>query len=216
LNFVVHVLTAPGAAAICVQACPTAAGVAGLVWSAHTSCSSSEIRAALEKTAKKPENSTAVWTKEYGAGIVQALAAHQYLTKHPCSGAQVATLETAAIRTPSFGVDMSHKFWDVHWGFAKENNMSFVNVNITVTDPESGEPIPDQDVRVAVRPGPQGSPEVKVTCEKHSLETDDDGVATAACTLHGAQPGHKVTLIVKVPAGESGFKEVIVPYELVV
>jgi hypothetical protein len=203
-----------------VQACPTAAGVAGLVWSAHTSCTSIEIRAALEKTAKKPDNTTAGWTKEYGAGIVQALAAHEYLTANPCSGALAAppdTPESAEIQVPSFGVDLVHTQWDSHWSWAQERKMSFVSVNVTVTDPATGEPIADQDVRIAIKKDDkEGSPEVEVTCEKHSLETDDDGVASAACTLRGAEPGHKVTFIVKLPAGDSGFKEVIMPYQLTV
>jgi hypothetical protein len=176
------------------------------------------MRAALEQTAKKPDNSTEAWTKEYGAGIIQALAAHEYLSSHPCSGVFAAkpdTPESAEIQVPSFGVDLVHKQWESHWGWAKDRKMSFVSVNVTVTDPATGEPIADQDVRIAIKPAPD-SPEVEVTCEKHTLETDDDGVASAACTLRGADPGHQVTFIVKVPAGDSGFREVIMPYNLVI
>lgn len=76
-------ITFPGTS----MACPTAAGVAGLVWSAHTDCTSDEIRQALEKSARRPASWSADIQRDdqYGHGIVQALAAHQYLQQHPCA-----------------------------------------------------------------------------------------------------------------------------------
>ncbi|WIA30248.1 hypothetical protein OEZ86_000338 [Tetradesmus obliquus] len=62
---------------------PIAAGVAGLVWSAHTNCSAADLRAAITATAKgagAPGRDV-----YYGNGIVKALAAHTYLAANPCT-----------------------------------------------------------------------------------------------------------------------------------
>jgi hypothetical protein len=66
------------------QATPTAAGVAGLVWSAHTKCSGPELRAAISWTAS--DLGTPGYDNEFGHGLVQAAAAHKYLQDNPCTG----------------------------------------------------------------------------------------------------------------------------------
>lgn len=50
----------------------------------HCRCTSAEIRAALAKTAVKPDNSTGR-DQHYGYGIIQAKAAHEYLKANPCN-----------------------------------------------------------------------------------------------------------------------------------
>ncbi|KAF8057743.1 ALG10 [Scenedesmus sp. PABB004] len=66
------------------MATPGAAAVAGLVWSAHTDCSAAELRAAISASAR--DAGAPGRDDEYGSGIVQALAAHQYLNANPCVG----------------------------------------------------------------------------------------------------------------------------------
>lgn len=79
------------------MATPTAAGVAGLVWGAHTECTAAEIRNALLNTALMPSAGAESDTNgvgvagskrndQYGRGIVQAMAAHKYLEAKPCVG----------------------------------------------------------------------------------------------------------------------------------
>jgi serine protease len=60
-----------------------AAGVAGLVWSAHTECTASEIRAAISASAR--DLGIEGRDNHYGHGLVQAMAAHQYLIANRCS-----------------------------------------------------------------------------------------------------------------------------------
>lgn len=63
------------------MAAPHVAGVAALVWSHFQECTNDEIRTVLKQTALPlgPSNS-------YGAGVVQAKAAYDYLTQNGCAG----------------------------------------------------------------------------------------------------------------------------------
>jgi len=64
------------------QAAAVAAGAAGLVWSAHPFCTAAELRAAVSATAA--DLGAPGRDPKFGHGLVQALAAHQYLLTQPC------------------------------------------------------------------------------------------------------------------------------------
>lgn len=57
--------------------------MAGLVWSAHTECTADQLRSAISATAQ--DKGDRGRDKQYGFGIVKALAAHNYLLANPCS-----------------------------------------------------------------------------------------------------------------------------------
>ncbi|WP_423186441.1 S8 family serine peptidase [Alishewanella sp. d11] len=67
------------------MASPHVAGVAALVWSNHSSCSASQIRNALNATAL--DLGAAGRDNSFGFGLVQAKAAHDWLTNNGCDGA---------------------------------------------------------------------------------------------------------------------------------
>lgn len=71
------------------MAVPHVSGVAALVWSHHSKCSNTQIRYAMAKTAKDLNDGTANGGQgcddKFGYGLVQALAAHQFLNNHPCN-----------------------------------------------------------------------------------------------------------------------------------
>jgi len=67
------------------MASPYAAGVAALVWSHFPTCTNSQIRYTLSKTAK--DIGAPGCDQITGNGIVQALAAFDFLHKNPCKGA---------------------------------------------------------------------------------------------------------------------------------
>ncbi|WIA12437.1 hypothetical protein OEZ85_012474 [Tetradesmus obliquus] len=67
------------------MATPAAAGVAGLVWSAHTECTASQLRDAISKSAQ--DRGPRGRDDLYGFGIVKALQAHKYLQANPCAPA---------------------------------------------------------------------------------------------------------------------------------
>lgn len=64
------------------MATPHVAGVAALVWSHAPHCRSGALRNALEATAR--DLGAAGWDYRYGAGLVQARAAVDYLAASPC------------------------------------------------------------------------------------------------------------------------------------
>lgn len=197
------------------QACPTAAGVAGLVWSAHTDCSSSEIRNALEQSAKKPAAAPdKPWTPEYGHGIIQALAAHQYLQQHPCQGSgQVDIAMTHDVVSVSWHRDSDAAASKVR----RAGSVRFVDVKIAVKYAGTETPVAGQAVRLTVRPGPEGT---TLACQKYVLTTDVTGVANAKCQLaQGSSTGSssssssKAVLVARVPEAP-GFKEAFKVYEI--
>lgn len=66
------------------MATPTVAGIAARVWSNHPSCTGEEIRSALKATAL--DGGATGKDAFFGYGIVQAKAAHDYLTANGCQG----------------------------------------------------------------------------------------------------------------------------------
>ncbi|WP_305879905.1 S8 family serine peptidase [Simiduia sp. 21SJ11W-1] len=66
------------------MATPHVAGVAALVWSYHTSCTNSQIRAAMNATAE--DLGAAGRDNAYGYGLIQAKAAKDYLDTYGCAG----------------------------------------------------------------------------------------------------------------------------------
>jgi hypothetical protein len=67
------------------MAAPHVSAVAALVWSAFTACPGYTIRAALKAAAL--DLGTPGTDEEFGAGLVQARAAYDYLLGHPCATA---------------------------------------------------------------------------------------------------------------------------------
>lgn len=67
------------------MATPAAAGLAGLVWSAHSNCTAAEIRAAA--TASALDVNISGWDQYTGFGLVQGKAMLQHLESHPCQQA---------------------------------------------------------------------------------------------------------------------------------
>lgn len=57
------------------------------VWSAHTDCSASELRRAISATAI--DKGAPGRDENFGFGVIQSLAAHEYLKSNPCSGKNV-------------------------------------------------------------------------------------------------------------------------------
>ncbi|KKO46066.1 peptidase S8 [Arsukibacterium ikkense] len=66
------------------MASPHVAGVAALVWSNHPSCTAPQIRNALNVTAQ--DRGAAGRDNSFGWGIVQAKAAHDWITNNGCDG----------------------------------------------------------------------------------------------------------------------------------
>jgi hypothetical protein len=57
------------------------------VWSAHSECSASELRRAISASAI--DRGAPGRDEQYGFGVIQSLAAHQYLQANPCTGKAV-------------------------------------------------------------------------------------------------------------------------------
>jgi hypothetical protein len=57
------------------------------VWSAHPTCSASELRRAISATAI--DRGATGRDEQYGFGVIQSLSAHHYLRDNPCSGRNV-------------------------------------------------------------------------------------------------------------------------------
>ncbi|MFM7786347.1 MAG: S8 family serine peptidase [Gammaproteobacteria bacterium] len=66
------------------MATPHVAGVAALIWSRHPKCSNDQVRRAMEDTALDLGNAGRDWS--FGAGLVQARAADDYLKMLGCGG----------------------------------------------------------------------------------------------------------------------------------
>ena len=66
------------------MATPAVSGIAALVWSNHNDCTGTEIREALKATAE--DQGAAGNDVYFGAGIVKAKAASDYLTANSCGG----------------------------------------------------------------------------------------------------------------------------------
>lgn len=67
------------------SAAAVVAGVVGLLWSGHPSCSATQMRQALEATARQVEGAQGTRNDKFGYGIVQAKAADDYLLANPCT-----------------------------------------------------------------------------------------------------------------------------------
>ncbi|CCQ10944.1 Alkaline serine protease [Pseudoalteromonas luteoviolacea B = ATCC 29581] len=73
------------------MATPHVSGVAALVWSHFPECSNTQIRNALNATAK--DKGTSGRDTSYGFGIVQAKAAYNYLSQNRCDGVTQVTAD---------------------------------------------------------------------------------------------------------------------------
>jgi Subtilase family len=158
------------------QATPTAAGVAGLVWSAHPECTSDELIAAVSWSAKdlgKPG-----YDEEYGFGLVQAEAAHEYLVANPCRGGGASEPP----RT-SGSLNTAHKLsLTVNGPRSKVMVGETVQVSVQVA---RASPAAASVEGVAVRITTE--PEGRLRCTQMQLSTNAVGNASTTCRViaHG-------------------------------
>lgn len=82
------------------MASPHVAGVAALVWSHHSSCTTQEIRDALAATAE--DLGASGRDNEFGHGLVQAANAVDYITANGCAGGDDGGGDTNEAPTASF------------------------------------------------------------------------------------------------------------------
>lgn len=163
------------------MATPAAAGVAGLVWSAHPNCTSGEVRAALRRSARKvPGMNGATRDNAYGHGVVQALAAHRFLQANICA-ADRATATVVLRVTPS-----------------RTAKGKTVTARVTVTDAVTRKPLAKAAVRLALGASGAGL----LSCKSLSLTTNASGVASTSCTV---QRQGSTTLVARM-AGSKAYK----------
>ncbi|KAF6262151.1 peptidase S8/S53 domain-containing protein [Scenedesmus sp. NREL 46B-D3] len=158
------------------MATPTAAGVAGLVWSAHTECSGPELRAAMSWTAT--DLGTPGYDNEFGHGLVQAAAAHKYLQANPCTGTRSPAEPSkdparqppaAPVRTMQLLSNVTNR---VHVG-------SVVRFTAKVTSLDTAR-AEVKDLSVRLRPKPTYSMACGTT---NVVKTDAAGQAVVHCTI---------------------------------
>jgi Subtilase family/PA domain len=170
------------------MATPTVAGVAGLVWSAHTDCTAAEIRAALAATASRPGQLSAagggVLTRDehYGYGIVRAHDAHEYLNAHPCAGRRVElSLSARALGSVRGGGNNGNS--NELQGLAVGTT---VHVRVSARESVTGAPIAGQRVALSALP-PGGDPSSVrppvMECAMAALTTNAEGIAATTCTM---------------------------------
>jgi hypothetical protein len=112
----------------------------------------------------KPANTTAGRDQKYGFGIVQALAAHNYLEANPCtaSGVKVTLQHTVPTATAAAGPTVGGR----------------VQVSVQVQDQATGRPIIGQRVLLTAEPSRKA-----VACRSYSLTTNKQGTAVTSCQL---------------------------------
>jgi hypothetical protein len=165
------------------QATPHVSGVIGAVWAAHTECTGSEVRAALEATAVLPDGIApgVNRTDNTGYGLIQARAMHDYLVANPCKG-----------RSMQVTMDLSTT--------AVEANMTFV-VTLSVrefappTTPVAGLSVKLMGLSLS------GGGSRQMRCNPTKMITNARGQVSSRCRLSG-QPGRmKVIAMVSAVAG---------------
>jgi Subtilase family/PA domain len=186
------------------MACPTAAGVAGLVWSAHTECTAAELRAALENSATKPAAAPYVdWTPEYGHGIINALSAHRYLQINPCAAARGASApypQSLQFTLRSLPVAASER-QNVRPRDGEVPAVRWVQLEVEVREAGTGAPAAGLGVQLTVVPsstGPEG-----VMCSETNVSTDADGIARTRCRVNARLLG-LATVTARIAAQKAG------------
>lgn len=182
------------------MATPNAAGVAGLVWSAHTDCTRDQIRAALQATATlHPGSSTASAVTQqgtrsdaYGYGIIQALAAHNYLKAKPCSKSGQGSAEKLNV-TVVIRAETGTNKTDSTDGTPQAVG-TWVHVVVRVKDSQ-GNKVAGQMVRLNVSPSKN-----YLKCGTYERATRAEGAFGVRCRV--LKPG-KVTVTATVPASTS-------------
>jgi Subtilase family len=172
------------------MATPLCAGLAGMLWAAHTECSAAEVHAALRATAKLPAGSPAGVnrTNSAGYGIVQARAAHEYLLANPC---MTRSMRASLIFGPSN-----------KGPFAAGSVLS-----VSVFVREAGVPsVPLAGLAVQLVPGPgaSGGGAPLVQCERTALRTGVVGRASTRCTLSAQAGRTSLTAVVSGLPGMAG------------
>lgn len=175
------------------MATPTAAGVAGLVWSAHTECSGPELRAAISWSAA--DLGTPGYDNEFGHGLVQAAAAHKYLQENRCTGTRSPTEPSktpagepapAPVRTLTIASNATGR---VRVG-------SVVRFTAKVTSSETAR-AEVHNVNVRLRP----SPPYSMACgTSNVVKTNAAGVAVVHCSI--VSPG-TVALEARIGSGDN-------------
>ena len=154
------------------MATPHVSGVAALVWGNHPDCEVAEIRNALNATAEDLGNSGR--DDSYGYGLVQAKAAHDYLTEAGCGGVIIsppnaAFTESCSDSSCDFDASNSNDpdgtITNYSWDFGDGNNGSGVaashtyaadgayNVVLTVTDNDGQTDTDAKTVNIGTSPG---------------------------------------------------------------
>lgn len=112
------------------MATPAVSGMAALVWSNHPTCTGQQIRAALKATAK--DSGAAGKDVYFGYGIVQAKAAHDYLTQNGCSGGNGGGGTTAIDLTVSGYTSGKTRYADLTWANATTANVDIYRNSVKV------------------------------------------------------------------------------------
>jgi hypothetical protein len=175
------------------QATPTAAGVAGLVWSAHTECSGPELRAAISWSAA--DLGTPGYDNEFGHGLVQAAAAHKYLQQNPCTGTRTpAEPSKDAATQPNPSPVRTLQIASNATGRVRVGSVVRFTAKVSSSDTARAEV---RNVSVRMRPIPAYS----MACgTSTAVKTNAAGVAIVHCTI--VSPG-SISLEVRIGSGDS-------------
>jgi hypothetical protein len=179
------------------MATPAVAGIAGLVWSAHTACNSAQIRAALLATAKMPQGATADGTSyvkgtrndDVGFGIVQALAAHQYLLAQPCKPQR--PLQVTVLLRPD-GVNGTDSSAVALPPDALRTVGQRITLIVKVVDAD-GKRVVGQKVRIGIQPSAD-----LIRCGAYERSTNTAGALGIRCQVMKAG---RAVVTATVPAG---------------
>lgn len=178
------------------MATPTAAGVAGLVWSAHTECSGPELKAAVSWSAQ--DLGSAGYDQEFGHGLVQAAAAHAYLQSNPCSGTSTPSEPPRGARKQQ-PTDQPLRKLDISSDVSASARIRVgdtVKFNVKVTASAEGQQVENVAVRL------RSKPEYSLACgSKAYVVTDATGAAGVTCTI--VNPGN-VSLEARIGNKEGG------------
>lgn len=109
------------------MATPAVSGIAALVWSNHPSCTGTQIRNALKATAK--DAGAAGKDVYFGYGIVQAAAAHQYLTTNGCGGGTTTPGISLTLQAIS---SKGKRYVDLNWASATTSSVDLYRNNVKI------------------------------------------------------------------------------------
>ncbi|WIA42908.1 hypothetical protein OEZ86_008822 [Tetradesmus obliquus] len=116
-------------------------GAIGALWSAHTSCSASQVIAAIVAAARvkvDPSLSSAELNQRYGKGLPQVWDAHTYLLANPCKATPIITItSTTGKSRPKDAAAPKDAPADAS---PNQGCIGFFNITVTVRDKVSRAP----------------------------------------------------------------------------